>query len=230
MLPDVHVIIPAAGSGQRLRAVTGAHSKNLLSLNCNGAKTPLVAITVARLKQIFPKITLVVSQAEREIIQEAVSPFDVEIVLGGETRQESVYNGLCSIKDNSSLVAIHDAARPLVSHAALEAVVAEARQRGAAVLVERVTSTLKQVEENGRIISTFPRENFSLAQTPQVFRTELIREAHEQARIAGLTGTDDAQLVEALGVEVFAVINQTPNPKITTPEDIAWAEFLFGKI
>lgn len=228
---EIHLIIPAAGSGTRLREVSGDISKNLLRFDYKGKPTPLVAITVDRLKHFFPLITVVVSAQEQEAIKRALAKFNVEFITGGATRQESVFNALKTLSSSSRLVAIHDAARPLVSDEALKRVVETASLRGAALLVERVTSTVKEIDpESGRVVATHSRDRYALAQTPQVFRTELILEAHHRARAEGIVGTDDAQLVEALGMEVFAVENPSPNPKITTPADLAWAQFLLAGI
>jgi 2-C-methyl-D-erythritol 4-phosphate cytidylyltransferase len=148
------------------------------------------------------------------------------IVGGGPKRQDSVRNGLEAIDEDDSIVAIHDAVRPLVTSMALAACVDAACRHGAAILGVPVWDTLKAVQPDGSITHTLPRDGVWLAQTPQAFRTALIREAHEKARREGYSGTDDAELVERLGKKVHVVPGTRLNIKITTVEDLALAEAL----
>jgi len=144
-------------------------------------------------------------------------------VAGGAERQDSVRAGLAALPPETALVAVHDAARPLVRPADVSRVVEVARGCGAAILALPVRDTLKRVRE-GRIIATPPRHECWAAQTPQVFRVDWLREALVKAEAAGVTGTDDAALVERLGLEVRVVEGDPRNLKITTAEDLAVAE------
>lgn len=146
-----------------------------------------------------------------------------EPVAGGDERQDSVAAGLSAVEPGTGLVAVHDAARCLVSPADVARVIARARECGAAVLAEPVRDTIKRVV-GGRVVETPPRAECWAAQTPQVFALELLREALAKARADGVVGTDDASLVERLGVPVHVVAAGAPNPKITTPADLEWAE------
>jgi 2-C-methyl-D-erythritol 4-phosphate cytidylyltransferase len=144
-------------------------------------------------------------------------------VEGGAERQDSVACGLEALPSDVTLVAVHDAARPFVSPEDVSRVVRAARDCGAALLAVPVADTLHLAAE-GWIRETPAREACFAAQTPQVFRVELLREALAKARAEGRTGTDDAGLVAALGARVQIVEGGAGNRKITDAEDLAWAQ------
>jgi len=144
-------------------------------------------------------------------------------VAGGRERQDSVACGLAALPAAVTLVAVHDAARPLVRPSAVSRVIRAARDSGAAIPVVPVRDTIKRVRE-GRVLETPDRAECFAAQTPQVFRVEILREALAKARALGRVGTDDAQIVEWLGVPVTAVEGDLENLKVTHPEDLALAE------
>jgi 2-C-methyl-D-erythritol 4-phosphate cytidylyltransferase len=147
----------------------------------------------------------------------------VEPVAGGAERQDSVAAGLAALPAEAELVAVHDAARPLVRPADVSRAIAAAGRCGAAILAVPVRDTIKRVRE-GRVLETPPRAECWAAQTPQVFRVELLREAHAKAAAEGRLGTDDAQLVEALGVPIEVVEGDPDNLKVTLPADLERAE------
>lgn len=149
----------------------------------------------------------------------------LEPVEGGAARQDSAAAGLAALPPEVDLVAIHDAARPLVRPAAVSRVIGAARRHGAAILARPVAETVKRVRE-GVAVETLDRAELWAAQTPQVFRRALYREALERARADGFRGTDDASLVERLGCEVRVVPGDPDNRKITDEADLAFAEFL----
>ncbi len=149
-------------------------------------------------------------------------------IRGGRERQDSVRAGLAALPADAALVAVHDAARPCVRPEAVRRVIEAARATGAAILATPVRDTIKRVVA-GRVVETPPRAECWAAQTPQVFRVEILREALAKAETDGLLGTDDAQLVEALGVCVCVVPGDADNLKITSPEDLVWAESLLRK-
>jgi 2-C-methyl-D-erythritol 4-phosphate cytidylyltransferase len=144
-------------------------------------------------------------------------------VAGGERRQDSVRAGLAAVPPEAELVAVHDAARPLVTPGDVARVIAAARRTGAALLAAPVGDTIKRVRE-GRVVETPAREECWTAQTPQAFRVELLREALAKAEAEGFHATDDAQLVERLGVEVQVVEGNPRHLKVTWPGDLAVAE------
>lgn len=171
------------------------------------------------------QMVVVIAEEDREDFDRrfganrAIMGFDV--CHGGAERADSVAAGLALVKPEIELVAVHDAARPCVLDASIDKVFAEAAKSGAAILAAQVASTLKRVER-GRVIETVPRDDLWEAQTPQVFRRDVL----EQAYAAGdrSSATDDAQLVERLGRPVTVVPDTRLNLKITTKADMKMAE------
>jgi 2-C-methyl-D-erythritol 4-phosphate cytidylyltransferase len=125
-----------------------------------------------------------------------------------------------------TVIAVHDAARPLVTRSIIDRCLAEIREGRGAVAGWPAVDTLKEVDEQGRILATPDRERFWHAQTPQVFPSRLLLDAYEHALDAGIRDTDDAALVEAIGGEVVMVQGSARNLKVTRPEDLPLAEFL----
>ncbi len=149
-------------------------------------------------------------------------------VVGGDERQDSVRAGLAALPEDVEWVAVHDAARPLVRPEDVERVIAAARSQGAAILATPVRDTIKRVRD-GQIQETPPRAECYAAQTPQVFRVELLRKAVEKAAADGYRGTDDAELVERLGISVTVVEGHGSNLKVTDREDLEIAERLLAQ-
>lgn len=219
----VATIVVAGGPGTRLGA---DRPKALVEL----AGLPLFLRSLRALLAC-PAVTsaVVVAPAGYQATFETIARDDsprcpVAVVGGGAERQDSVRAGLAAV-DDAELVAVHDAARPFVAAAVVEEVVAAAARHGAAIVAVPASDTVKQVHPGGWIEATPPRERLWLAQTPQVFRTALLREAHERARLDGYAGTDDAALVERVGRRVYVVRGNEDNRKITTAEDLRWAEW-----
>lgn len=157
----------------------------------------------------------------------------VRVVEGGDSRQESVENALATVDPKTDLVAVHDAVRPFIDLPTMEHVFDEASQSGAAIVGIVPVDTVKQVghvqANRAKIRSTLLREHLVLAQTPQVFRYDLLRRAFQAARADGFTGTDESSLVERLEeIEVSVVLGSDRNIKITKPSDMDLAR-LFAK-
>ena len=148
----------------------------------------------------------------------------VRVVEGGNSRQESVENGLRALDADTTLVAVHDAVRPFIDLETIEKVIDEAAETGAAIVGIVPVDTVKQVTRaqtsKAKIRATLPREKLVLAQTPQVFRYELLVRAFEVARQDGFTGTDESSLVERLETDVSVVLGSDRNIKITKPSDM----------
>jgi 2-C-methyl-D-erythritol 4-phosphate cytidylyltransferase len=142
-----------------------------------------------------------------------------KIVVGGETRQESVNRGLESLPISTGYVAIHDGARPVVSPNDIDRVVEVARMERAAILARPIPDTVKRVESDF-IISTLDRSKLYLAETPQVFQYDIIMSAHRSHHGNSDLATDDAFLVEVLGFKVRTVVPENPNIKVTTEDDL----------
>lgn len=220
---DTSVIIVCAGNSTRMNGV----NKILLPLgNCKVIGNTMKAfqecesvkeiIIVAR-KQDIPEIQ---EEADKLGISKLVN-----CVEGGNTRQQSVINGIRSISKDTKMVAIHDGARPLVKPEFIETAIKDARVFGGAALGVPVKDTIKLVED-GLIVDTPQRSKLYITQTPQVFKRHVYFEGIDFALEHDLDFTDDCQLVEALGHKVYITLSDYTNIKITTPEDIEIAEVL----
>ena len=222
----IGAVIPAAGQGTRMGA---AAPKQYLEL---GGR-PIVGYAVKTLADcsIIDNLVLVCSPGDeaycRTIITEQLGiKKEIEIVAGGNERQESVYNGLLALPADTDVAVIHDGARPLLKPPELSLVVDAAIKYGAATLATPVKDTVKLADGNGFVTSTLNREFLWLIQTPQAFNFSLIMKAHQQAALTGFKGNDDASLVEALGAPVRIVTGSYANIKITTREDLLLAAAL----
>ena len=195
------------------------------------AGTPVIIRTVRQVveAQTIDEILIAVRDEDRATLEELLAqerlPKPVRLAAGGRTRQESVLNCLAMVAPDVELVAVHDAVRPFIEPELIDQAVRQAARDGAVILGLPAVETVKQVDQ--RIVhATLPRERIMLAQTPQVFRTELLKRAYEQAERDGFTGTDEASLVEHLGEDVHVMMGSQRNIKITKPGDLALAEFL----
>lgn len=211
----VGVVVPAAGAGVRL----GPGVPKALRLL---AGEPLLVHAVRRLR-LCPSVgPVVVVAPPAEVAAVAALVPDAVVVPGGAERQDSVAAGLAALPSDVELVLVHDAARALVPVAVVEAVVGALRAGAAAVVpVLPVSDTVKQVDVHGQVVRTVPRGDLRAVQTPQGFRRPVLAAAHEAA---GASLTDDAGLVEALGVPVATVPGSPYAFKVTTPFDLVLAE------
>ncbi len=222
----VGLLVPAAGRGERLGAGT---PKAFVELRGE----PIVLRTLKRLVEFrgfVLGITLVPPlhvDTFRTLAGAFAWPFPVEGVAGGAERQSSVWRGLEALGDAVDIVVVHDAVRPLVSVAMVEACVETAREHGAALTAVPVHDTLKRVAD-GRVVSTVDRRGLWVAQTPQAFRVPLLRQAHRRAVEVGYQATDDGALVEWAGTPPRIVLGDPLNLKITTPADLRLAGHLLG--
>jgi 2-C-methyl-D-erythritol 4-phosphate cytidylyltransferase len=157
----------------------------------------------------------------------------VELVAGGEHRQQSVANALAAVSAASDdIVLVHDAVRPFVTEEIIEEVIAGVEKHGAAIAGMPAVDTVKQVErtaDGALITATIPRERVVMAQTPQGFRFNLLKKAFDEATADGFMGTDEASLLERSGHEVAVVMGSPRNIKITTPSDMELAEFFLKR-
>lgn len=218
-------ILVAAGRGTRMGA---ERPKAFLSLA--GESLLVRSVRALGAAPSVDEIVAVVPQEQREEATAMLRglPKVRAVVAGGERRQDSVRKGLEQApKDFDGVVLVHDAARPLVEVEVIEAVVAAAREHGAALPVLPVSDTVKKVRD-GRVVETLDRSQLAGAQTPQGFEFSLLTRAYENALRERLTLTDEAMAVERLGEPVVTVAGSARNRKITTPEDLAWACHLLG--
>jgi 2-C-methyl-D-erythritol 4-phosphate cytidylyltransferase len=225
---NVTAIVPAGGLGRR---AGGDVPKQFLLLR----GMPILTRTLLHLTTpgLIDALILVVPPGAEEWCQKHVLapyplPLTIEIVPGGAERQESVFRGLERASKDARLVVIHDAVRPFVSSDLLRRTIEAARSFGAAVAAVPAVETVK-VAEGGFVRETPPRDRLWIAQTPQAFHGDLIQEAYRRAVVDGFRGTDDAMLVERLGVKVKVVAGDPENIKITTGEDLERAEQILSR-
>ncbi len=243
----VVVIIPAAGLGTRMAPMPSAMdaktrkphpSKQFTDLG----GTPILILTLRKFAAVDAVREIWIALRENEIEgfrqrleKEAkdVLKKRVEMVVGGEHRQQSVEHALNAISAApDDIVLVHDAVRPLVTAEIIDEVISAARKYGAAIAGLPAVDTVKQVErtsEGAIIKSTIPRAGVVLAQTPQGFRYDVIKKAFDEASADGFMGTDEASLAERSGHEVAVVMGSPRNIKITNPGDMELAEFYLGK-
>ena len=224
----VAVILPAAGLGTRMgkgaAEKTGTSRKQFMLLE----GSPILMHTVRKFAASprVGEIVIAVRAEEMEWVREMAShefPRRVRVVEGGNTRQESVENALKSLDPDCELVAVHDAVRPFIDLETIHKVFDEAAETGAAIVGVPAVDTVKQVTRGTthvKIRATLPREKLVMAQTPQVFRYDLLLRAFQEARADGFTATDESSMVERLDVEVSVVPGSDRNIKITKPTDM----------
>src|SRR3984893_9627382 len=231
----VTVILPAAGLGTRMgRSVpekAGTSRKQFMLLE----GSPILLHTIRKFASSPAVAEIVVALRAEDIewVRELLGPEDfgklVRLVEGGDSRQQSVENALTTLAAGSELVAVHDAVRPFIEHSVLEKVFAEAEENGAAIVGIVPVDTVKQIHRN-KIRQTIPRERLILAQTPQVFRFDLLKQAFGKAREDGFAGTDESSLVERLEqVEVSVVPGSDRNIKITRQSDMDLAKLFLAE-
>jgi 2-C-methyl-D-erythritol 4-phosphate cytidylyltransferase len=194
---------------------------------------PVLAWAVAAFQRAgcVDEVILVVPEDDLAYVAEGIVDFYAfskvrRIVPGGKTRQDSTLAGIAVIETPDAVVLVHDGVRPLVTVQMIEATCEAAREHGAAIIAVPVVDTIKRVDNAGRITETVSRESLWAAQTPQGFRLPLLLEAINSAREAGFVGTDEAMLVERMGLPVHIVAGAAHNLKITRPEDLERAEHI----
>ncbi|HEY3975481.1 MAG TPA: 2-C-methyl-D-erythritol 4-phosphate cytidylyltransferase [Candidatus Sulfotelmatobacter sp.] len=248
----VIVIIPAAGLGTRMAPMPSAmipSGKNARTKKPHPSKqfsdlagTPILIHTLRKFAHVDEVSEIWVALRENEIAgfrerltREAkdVLKKKVELVAGGEHRQQSVEHALNAITAApDDIVLVHDAVRPLVTGEIIHEVIAGATKYGAAIAGLPAVDTVKQVErtsEGAIVKATIPRAGIVLAQTPQGFRYSVVKKAFDEAAADGFTGTDEASLAERSGQQVAVVMGSPRNIKITTPGDMELAEFYLRK-
>ncbi|MCS6873142.1 MAG: 2-C-methyl-D-erythritol 4-phosphate cytidylyltransferase [Pyrinomonadaceae bacterium] len=214
-------VIVAAGSGSRFGGKTPKQFVNL-------GKKPLIFHTLEKfdLCELVDEIVLVLAEDKIDYFRQLgyQSKKKLKLVEGGKTRAESVFKGLSKVDPRTQIVAIHDGARPLVFVEEISRTLEVAIEKGAACLVAPINDTIKKVCD-GKITETIDRHLLRRALTPQAFRFEILLKAFDGVCL-NESITDESLLVERLGIKVFAVEGSARNIKITTPEDLAFANFI----
>jgi len=230
-LPNqVIAIIPAAGIGARMRS---DQAKQFIDL-CG---KPILAVTLNHFQKcsLVDKIVVVVSEDDvdycnREIVDRYQQSKVCMVVAGGKRRQDSVRKGLESVGDLCKWVLIHDGVRPLVTTGLIEKVIKAAKKFRAVITGLPVKETVKELDDQGMVSQSVHRSHLWLIQTPQIFQFEDINLAHQKAIQDGWEeATDDAFLIEKMGIPVKIIKGDESNIKITTPQDLDIARFLMSK-
>lgn len=221
----VGVIIAAAGRSERMQGVD-----KIFTLLGN---RPVLARTIYPFEcnPLIDRIVIVLN-SERLAAGQRLADYEqwrkvTDIIPGGDRRQDSVMKALDRLENDVKWVVIHDGARPLVRLAQIDEGIAASQETGAAVCAVPVTDTIKEVSESGFVERTLPREKLFAVQTPQVFSYDIIRRAYNAS--AETSVTDDASLVENLGIKVKLFPGSHGNIKITTLESLTTAEMLWRR-
>jgi 2-C-methyl-D-erythritol 4-phosphate cytidylyltransferase len=223
MSEPLSAVVVAAGRSQRM-----GFDKLLTPL---GGR-PLLLHTLERLlaTEVPKEIILVIRPGSKVEMEAVIAPIrdrgNIRLVDGGAQRQDSVQAGLDAVSDSSEYVMVHDAARPFVTKELIDTVLAAAKLSDAAVCGSPCSDTLKEVGEDGLVIRTHDRSKLWTVQTPQIFRTQLLRECYQVALKSGAIFTDDTAVVEKMGHPVRIVLYHGINLKVTTPSDWSLAEAL----
>ena len=236
----VFVIVPAAGLGTRMAALSPAKSRKKAPIKQfkELGGVPILVHTLRKFAAVSAVHQIIVALRQDEIAgfrAQVEKQFPeiltkrLEIVEGGEHRQDSVASALKQIAAApDDIVLVHDAVRPFVTPEIIDQVIKAAQQHGAAIAGWPAVDTVKQVERtaDGALIkTTIPRASIVMAQTPQGFRYEILKKAFDDATADGFLGTDEASLIERAGLPVMVVMGSPRNIKITTPADMELAEF-----
>jgi 2-C-methyl-D-erythritol 4-phosphate cytidylyltransferase len=240
-MPNAAILL-AAGRGERIQQVTA--DKVLTPLA--GRPAFLYALEAfLRSGSVQHIVTVYRDDAQRNSLEEAIATLSISTspawrqqlswVKGGKERPDSVLNGLRTLPENIRYVFIHDAARPLITPEAIQLLAGRVAQTGAATLARRVTDTIKQVRPASDlalaafVLRTVDRANLWAMETPQAFDRTLLLNAYEKVRSTGSSITDDTAALENAGHPVALVEADFPNPKLTTPADVDYIEYLLKK-
>jgi 2-C-methyl-D-erythritol 4-phosphate cytidylyltransferase len=224
----MHLLIPAAGMGKRMGS-----DRNKLFLTVLGKPILAWTLLAAEAASSIDWIGIIAQPADRDFIANLLRQLDlskhIEIVMGGESRQESVYNGLQALPLNAVHVLIHDGARCLAQPDLFDRCAVALQDCDGLVAAVPVKDTIKIVDHNKTVTSTPDRANLWAAQTPQGFRIQLLKDCHDRGRELAWEVTDDAALFERCGLPVKIVLGEESNLKVTTPMDLPIAEFLLSQ-
>jgi len=217
----VHVLIPAAGSGSRMKA-----GKNKLLVDLEGESIIYWTLKAVLSASFVSWVGIIGQPNDKKELFNSIKNFSNEVswINGGLTRQESVFNGLNALPSNAEKVLIHDGARCLINSEMINKCALELEDNDAVIVATKVTDTIKIVDNEGYIQETPNRENLWAAQTPQGFLVKRLRKAHEMAIEKNWIVTDDASLFEMLNWRVKIIEGNSSNIKITSPLDLKVAK------
>jgi 2-C-methyl-D-erythritol 4-phosphate cytidylyltransferase len=217
----VHLLIPAAGSGSRMKA-----GKNKLLIELEGESLIYWTLKSILSSSSISWVGIIGQPKDKELLLNSVKNFSNQVkwINGGETRQESVFNGLNSLPKDAKKVLIHDGARCLINPELINKCAAELEKNEAVILATKVTDTIKIVDNKGFIKETPNREYLWAAQTPQGFLVDSLKKAHKMAIDKNWIVTDDASLFEMLNWKVKIIEGNYSNIKVTSPIDLKIAK------
>ncbi len=221
----MHLLIPAAGSGSRMKA-----GKNKLLLKLNGESLIYWTVKSVFLSKHISWVGIIGQSIDKDEIMNSIKEFSnrVNWIQGGDSRQESVRNGLFSLPKNAYKVLIHDGARCLIKPDLIDKCSMGLDENNAIILAVKVTDTIKIANDNKMIENSPDRNYLWAAQTPQGFLVTKLKEAHQKALNEGWSVTDDASLFERLNWPVKIIEGNVTNIKITNPMDLKIASFFLG--
>ncbi|MCT4632077.1 MAG: 2-C-methyl-D-erythritol 4-phosphate cytidylyltransferase [Firmicutes bacterium] len=222
-MKKVSVVIPSGGRGSRMGA---NKSKQFLLLKGKA----ILQITLEKFLQIEEVTELIVLSSREDmdetkrIINSIETDKLIRLTIGGDSRQDSVFNGLKLLSSSCDIVLVHDGARPLIEKNEIRSCIKSVEDKGSGVIGVPVKDTIKVVDSDGIVSNTPKRDTLWITQTPQGFFPQDLISAYEKAREEGFIGTDDSSLIERYGGKVFMVMGSYENIKLTTPEDLIIAE------
>lgn len=220
------VIIPAAGQGKRMGA-----GKNKLLIELNGIPVLIHTLRVFEEDEHCEGMILAIHHQDEAAFKALLTKYNIHkvkrLVPGGKERQDSIYQALKTV-DSDGIILVHDAARPFILKEAILRLTDKAMETGAAIIGVQAKDTMKTVR-NGTVVETVERSSLWAVQTPQAFRMSILLKAYEKAEQDGFLGTDDSSLVERIPFPVMMVEGDYDNIKLTTPEDLFFAEAILKK-
>ncbi len=219
-----YAIILGGGSGRRMGS-----DINKIFLPLRGI--PAIVRSIAAFTGLCAGAVVVAAADEVDTMRAVLrrcgmDRFVLDVVAGGSERQHSVWNGIQALPQDAECVLIHDGARALVTPEVIRRTIASVEEHGSGIASIPAVDTIKRADKNGLVIETPDRSTLYAMQTPQGFRTELIRKAHEIAQADRFLGTDDASLLEHAGMPVYLCEGDRENLKLTTPTDLKLAELI----
>ena len=221
----MHLLIPAAGVGRRMGS-----DRNKLLLPLLGRPILAWTLAAAATADSLSWIGIICQQSDRPDVEAMVNQGNiqkpVQFIRGGDTRQASVFNGLQALPNEATHVLVHDGARCLATPALFDRCAQAALKSKGFIAAVPVKDTIKQVDDQGIVVNTPDRSLLWAAQTPQGFEVALLKQCHLKGQRQGWQVTDDAALLEKCGVPVSIVKGEETNLKVTTPVDLAIAQFI----
>ncbi|WP_342603728.1 2-C-methyl-D-erythritol 4-phosphate cytidylyltransferase [Peribacillus sp. FSL E2-0159] len=219
------VVIPAAGQGKRMKA-----GKNKLFIELSGIPIIVYTLRVFEEDPDCRGIILSINPAEKAYFSQLIAAYGLKkvkkLVMGGKERQQSVHNGLQHAGEE--IILVHDGARPFINLGQISELTTAASLHGGAVIAVPVKDTIKKAA-NKKVVETVERSSLWAVQTPQAFRVSILKRAYEQAEAEAFLGTDDASLLERINEQVVIIEGNYDNIKITTQEDLYFAEAILHK-